>query len=90
MKSSWRTYPDHIGHFLSAGCHRCHDGLHQSAEGKTITRDCNACHLIIEQGDGVTVNEADLKGLEFRHPVDIGEAWKESSCHECHGLAAVG
>ncbi len=88
MKSSWRTYPDHIGHFLSAGCHRCHGGMHQSADGKTITRDCNACHLIIEQGDGATVNEADLKGLEFRHPIDIGEAWKESSCHECHGTAA--
>jgi hypothetical protein len=88
MKASWRTYPDHIGHFLSAGCHRCHDGRHQSAEGKIITRDCNACHLIIEQGDGVTVNETNLQGLEFRHPVDIGDAWKETSCHECHGNAA--
>ena len=88
MKASWRSYPDHIGHYLSAGCHRCHDGKHQSAEGKTITRDCNACHLIIEQGDSKTVQENNLAGLEFKHPVDIGDAWKESSCHECHGLAA--
>jgi hypothetical protein len=88
MKASWRTYPDHIGHFLSPGCYRCHDGLHQSADGKVITNDCNTCHLIIEQGDGKTVNEANLEGLEFRHPIDIGEAWKETSCHECHGIAA--
>jgi len=88
MQASWRNYPDHIGHYLSAGCYRCHDGKHQSSDGKVITRDCNACHLIIEQGDGKTVNETNLAGLEFKHPVDIGEAWKESSCHECHGLAA--
>ncbi len=88
MKSSWRAYPDHIGHYLSPGCYRCHDGLHQSSEGKTITRDCNACHLIIEQGDGKEVQQVDLKGLEFVHPIDIGEAWKETSCHECHGIAA--
>lgn len=88
MKSSWRNYPDHIGHYLSPGCHRCHDGRHQSADGKTITHDCNACHLIIAQGDGKTVKESNLEGLEFRHPVDIGDAWKETSCHECHGIAA--
>ena len=88
MKASWRTYPDHIGHYFSAGCYRCHDGKHQSADGRTISHDCNACHLIIEQGDGKTVNETNLAGLEFKHPVDIGEAWKEMSCHECHGLAA--
>jgi hypothetical protein len=88
MNASWRNYPDHIGHYLSAGCYRCHDGKHQSSDGKEITRDCNACHAIIEQGDGKTVQESNLAGLEFKHPVDIGEAWKESSCHECHGLAA--
>ncbi len=88
MNASWRNYPDHIGHYLSAGCYRCHDGKHQSSDGKVITRDCNACHAIIEQGDGKTVQESNLAGLEFNHPVDIGEAWKESSCHECHGLAA--
>jgi hypothetical protein len=44
--------------------------------------------LIIAQGDGMTVKESNLEGLEFRHPIDIGDAWKETSCHECHGLAA--
>lgn len=87
MKASWRSYPDHIGHYLSPGCYRCHDGLHQSADGKIITNECTACHLIIEQGDGKTVHETNLEGLEFRHPVDIGEAWKETNCHECHASA---
>ncbi|MEK7729683.1 MAG: NapC/NirT family cytochrome c [candidate division KSB1 bacterium] len=90
MKSNWRAYPDHIGHYLSPGCYRCHDGKHQTAEGKVLTNDCNTCHLIIEQGDGATVNESSLQGLEFKHPIDIGEAWKETSCHECHGAAAGG
>ena len=85
MNASWRDYPNHIGHFLSAGCYRCHDGMHENAEGDTITKDCNACHLIIEQGDRETVHEVNLEGLEFRHPEDIDEAWKEMSCHECHG-----
>ncbi|MDZ7292131.1 MAG: hypothetical protein ONB44_19835 [candidate division KSB1 bacterium] len=88
MKSSWRVYPNHIGHYLSAGCYRCHDGKHQSTDGRKITHDCNACHLIIAQGDGVTVDETNLRGLEFKHPIDIGDAWKETSCHECHGIAA--
>lgn len=90
MKASWRAYPNHIGHFLSAGCYRCHDGLHQSPEGKVITNDCNTCHLIIEQGNGKDVQQTNLQGLEFVHPLDIGDAWKETSCHECHGLAAGG
>jgi hypothetical protein len=24
------------------------------------------------------------KGLEFQHPEDIGEAWKEIKCSDCH------
>lgn len=90
MKASYRNYPNHIGHFLSAGCYRCHDGLHQSADGKVISNDCNSCHLIIEQGNGKDVQQTNLQGLEFIHPLDIGDAWKETSCHECHGLAAGG
>jgi hypothetical protein len=25
-----------------------------------------------------------MDGLDFIHPVDIGDAWKEVSCHTCH------
>ncbi|HAM40880.1 MAG TPA: cytochrome C, partial [Candidatus Omnitrophica bacterium] len=50
MRVDWRGYPNHIGHLNSEGCFRCHDGLHQSSDGKVITKDCNACHTILGQG----------------------------------------
>jgi hypothetical protein len=24
------------------------------------------------------------QGLQFRHPVDIGDAWKQGACYACH------
>ena len=30
MKVRWDVYADNIGHLLSSGCYRCHDGLHTS------------------------------------------------------------
>jgi nitrate/TMAO reductase-like tetraheme cytochrome c subunit len=44
LKVTWGTYPNNLGHVDFPGCFRCHDGLHTSAEGRTITQDCNACH----------------------------------------------
>jgi len=85
MKVRWSEYPINIGHFTSPGCMRCHDGNHKSDEGVAVTRDCNSCHTILAQGSGeraqVTSTEA---GLPFEHPEDIGDAWKESGCYECH------
>ncbi|MFQ5869405.1 MAG: cytochrome c3 family protein, partial [Candidatus Zixiibacteriota bacterium] len=85
MKARWSEYPDNIGHFIYTGCMRCHAGNHKSEEGLTITHDCNSCHTILSQGSGeraeVSTSQA---GLEFKHPVDIDEAWKEMGCHECH------
>lgn len=83
MKVSWKMYPDNIGHWSFPGCFRCHDGSHRSQDGQVITQDCNACHSIIAQGP-VDSMEFDAKGLEFKHPEDIGEVWKEMKCHDCH------
>lgn len=44
LKVSWGTYPNNLGHTDFPGCFRCHDGSHTTADGKTITQDCNACH----------------------------------------------
>ena len=83
MKARWDAFPDNIGHLISPGCFRCHDGLHTAPGGKTISRDCKSCHTIIEQGaPGAVEKSAD--GLEFRHPVDISDMWKEMNCSECH------
>jgi len=44
LKVTWGTYPNNLGHTDFPGCFRCHDGSHTTANGKTITQDCNTCH----------------------------------------------
>jgi len=44
LKVTWGTYPNNLGHMDFPGCFRCHDGSHTTADGKTITQDCNTCH----------------------------------------------
>ena len=83
MKSRWNVYPDNIGHLMWKGCFRCHDEKHKSKAGQTISKDCSSCHMIISQGSGKETATS-LEGLEFKHPVDIGDAWKETNCNECH------
>ncbi len=85
MKVSWAEYPDHIGHFQVPGCMRCHDGNHTSKEGLSLTHDCKACHAIMSQGSGDRAEVSTTpEGLDFVHPEDIGEAWTEMGCYECH------
>lgn len=85
MKVTWDKYPSNIGHMNFKGCFRCHNGLHESEEGKVLERDCNQCHIINAQGspDNLARSEFNIP-LEFKHPVDIEEAWKEMNCSECH------
>ena len=85
MKARWDVYPNHLGHINSTGCQRCHDDRHKSPSGRVISRDCNLCHTIVGQGppdqfEMVAVRDT----LEFKHPIVIGEAWKEYHCVECH------
>ena len=47
MRLTWGTHPNNIGHNDSPGCFRCHDGSHTSADGRTITNDCSACHNLL-------------------------------------------
>ncbi len=89
MKVNWSVYADNIGHKDFPGCFRCHDGTHASASGEVISHDCNSCHTIIAQGSGQKVSSITPAGLEFEHPVDIGNAWKEMSCTVCHNGALV-
>jgi hypothetical protein len=85
MKVRWAAYPDNIGHFIYPGCMRCHAGKHVSQEGWTLTKDCNSCHSILSQGSGDRAQMASSsEGLDFVHPEDIGEEWRETGCFECH------
>ncbi len=47
MKVTWGTYPNHIGHRDFPGCFRCHDDEHRTAEGATISQDCETCHTLL-------------------------------------------
>ena len=61
MKVEWGTYINHIGHGpdFDIGCFRCHDDMHETPDGKTISADCNTCHtlLAIEEQDPKILKE---------------------------------
>lgn len=85
MKSSWKAYPNNIGHMESDGCFRCHNDRHATEKGQVISKDCNLCHTILAQGNpGNMEYSKDLEPLEFKHPVDIDDAWKTEMCSSCH------
>lgn len=83
MKADWKVYPNNLGHKDWPGCFRCHDGEHQTADGKATIKanDCTACHVILAQGSGEQLNVLNAQGHAFAHPGgDIGDL----KCHECH------
>jgi hypothetical protein len=48
MKVTWGTHPNNLGHNDYPGCFRCHDGNHQTKDGKkSITNDCSTCHNLL-------------------------------------------
>ena len=83
-KADWRVYPNNIGHKDWPGCFRCHDGKHQTADGKRMIKanDCNACHVILAQGSGLELEQLTPKGQEFKHPGE--ELEKGFLCNDCH------
>jgi hypothetical protein len=85
MKVTYDVYPEHIGHLETEGCFRCHNGSFTSENGSKITKDCNLCHTIVGQGKSGNMQYTAIREtLEFQHPIDIGTAWKEANCSECH------
>lgn len=85
MKVRWDAYPNHIGHMEFDGCFRCHNDNHMSENETVISKDCNLCHIINTQGtpDSMMISAVG-DPLEFIHPVDIDEAWKDGLCTDCH------
>ncbi len=84
MMVSWRKFPDNLGHLYYQGCFRCHDGKHVSEDGKVLSRECNTCHTILAQQFENDTLRLSLGGITYKHPVDIGDAWKEMNCSDCH------
>ncbi len=87
MGVSWKKFPDNIGHMYYPGCFRCHDGKHVSENGKVLSRDCNTCHVILAERIGSDSLHISLEGVAYQHPVDIGDAWKETNCSDCHSAS---
>ena len=85
MNVTYNHYPEHIGHLESDGCFRCHNDAFIADDGSKISRDCNICHSIVGQGkQGMMEYSSIVENLEFKHPINIGTAWKEVNCSECH------
>jgi nitrate/TMAO reductase-like tetraheme cytochrome c subunit len=84
MKVDWRRFIDNIGHLYYPGCFRCHDGAHVSDDGEVLSRDCNVCHTILAQDAERGSERISLGGVEYVHPEDIGDIWKEMNCNDCH------
>jgi hypothetical protein len=63
MRVAWGVHPNNIGHNDSPGCFRCHDGSHTSADGQTITNDCNACHnlLAVQESNPKVLSDLGMK-----------------------------
>ncbi len=87
MNVSWKKFPNNIGHLYSNGCFRCHDGKHVSDDGKVITKDCTACHTILAEAFDDKTPQVSIDGVAYQHPVDVGDAWKEMNCSDCHSAS---
>jgi len=83
MKTDWRVHPDNIGHKISAGCFRCHDGNHKTDDGKKMipADNCNQCHTILAQGSGDQLKQLNADGYDFVH---IDATYLDFSCTTCH------
>lgn len=86
METDYRAHIDNANHFVSEGCFRCHGSDLVSEDGNTITGACDTCHTIAAQGrsDDIADLDQDLGGLDFVHPVDIAEEWRDVNCTGCH------
>jgi hypothetical protein len=47
MNVTWGVHPNNLGHNDFPGCFRCHDGLHTTSDGQTISNDCTTCHNLL-------------------------------------------
>ena len=90
MHVDFHTYPSNIGHRNSAGCFRCHDGQHVTADGKVLVSECKACHTEPQRGPQAGMGES-LTGTEQDwHPWQPSQKYlevashKNVQCYECH------
>ena len=81
MSAGWQVYPDNIGHMISPGCCRCHDGKHVSDGGERIRFSCVLCHTFVTPGDAE--GAFDYAG-SFEHSFGLEDAHAALRCDDCH------
>lgn len=83
MNVDWRTYPDNIGHRISPGCFRCHEGRHVDQYGERISHDCSICHTFFRpverEGKSAVIQQG-----EFIHPAPLEGLHARLRCSQCH------
>jgi len=87
MNLDWKTHQNNVGHFYYQGCFRCHDGQHTNSEGKAISKNCNACHVILQQREAEVTLAGSTNPPDFKHPIDLGDMGAVN-CSDCHTGAA--
>ena len=81
MNVDWRTYPENVGHMISAGCFRCHDGRHVNAEGVAISSDCETCHTFLMPIEG---KPDEYREGPFVHSFELAPRHSNLRCEQCH------
>ena len=86
MKTDYRARENNLSHFVNDGCFRCHGGDQVNEVGESLSLDCDSCHTIIAQGASADLNdlESDIAGVDFIHPLEIGDIWETVKCTQCH------
>lgn len=91
MNVDWHTYPSHIGHRYWPGCFRCHDGRHETKDGKVLANDCGqTCHTMPQRGELTPLGVLSEKSEENWHAWDWSpeyvqvKAHQKLLCSDCH------
>ncbi len=71
LKLTWETHPNHLGHRGEEqdkrGCFRCHNDEHATADGKTISMDCELCHGFLAEEESPEDLDETLRALWERN-----------------------
>jgi hypothetical protein len=86
MKTDYRARENNLSHFINDGCFRCHGGAQVNEVGEALPIECSSCHEIVAQGASADLAEleSDISGVDFIHPLDIGDIWETVKCTQCH------
>jgi mono/diheme cytochrome c family protein len=91
QKADWTTHANNVGHRLTAGCFRCHDGKHLDDKQQAIRLECNLCHSIpVVAGPDQFVSRIEIsRGPEPQ--THLNANWLglhrdafDSTCANCH------